>query len=190
VELSRSIARRVPRPLVAALFVTLGRLAIVGMLAIGASGLLAWAMGASFGKAFVAGDPPGVTYTTDRCADLAEYAPGAKTCEEAAVVHHFGETVTSRLAAGVLGLLAIGPFVWIRRRLRPRPDALPRGFEATIGTAVFGLAGGGLLLAGLGTLTEGAAHGAGALLSGAVLALGVAAAYALSLWRTLVGRPA
>jgi hypothetical protein len=187
VELSRSIARRVPRPLVTALFATLGRLAIVGMLAIGASGLLAWAMGATFGKAFVAGDPPGVTYTAERCADLAEYAPGAKSCEEAAVVHHFGETVDYRLAAGVLGLLAIGPFVWIRRRLRAGTHALPRGFEATIGTAVFGLAAGGLLLAGLGTLTEGASHGAGAYLSGGILALGVAIAYAVSFWRALVG---
>jgi hypothetical protein len=190
VEASRSLSDRVPRPLVVALLDALGRLAIVGLLAIGASGLLAWAMGATFGRAFVAGDPPGVTYTADRCADLAEYAPGAKTCEEAAVVHHFGETVQYRLAAGVLGLLAIGPFVWVRRRLRPRAGDLPRGFEATIGAAVFGLAGGGLLLAGLGTLVEGVSTGAGAYLSGAVLALGVAAVYAVSLWRTLVGRPA
>ena len=69
--------------------VALAPVAIVGMIAIGASGLIAWAMGGIFGRTFVSGDLPGVTYTPARCADLFEYAPGAHTCAEAATFHHF-----------------------------------------------------------------------------------------------------
>ena len=173
------------RPTVEALVLALGRLAVVGFLAIGASGLLAWDMGAAFGKAFVAGDPPGVTYTAARCADFAEYAPGVRTCAEAATSHHFDETVSYRTAAGVLGLLGLPVYLVLRRRFRDRSRLLPRGFEATIGTALFGLAATGLVVFGLGALTPGVDHGAGSLLSAAPFALGVALVYARSLYRTL-----
>jgi putative lipase involved disintegration of autophagic bodies len=77
----------------------------VFLLAIGLSGLLADTFGRVFGTAFVAGDAPGVTYTAERCAQLLSFEPQARSCEEAAIAHHFGEVVSYRLAAGALGVL-------------------------------------------------------------------------------------
>jgi hypothetical protein len=45
-------------------------LGAVGLVAIGASGALAELLGRLVGPAFVAGDLPGVTYTTQRCVEL------------------------------------------------------------------------------------------------------------------------
>jgi hypothetical protein len=44
----------------------------IGLIAIGLSGLLAAGMGMAFGKQFIAGDPPGVTYTFERCNEYLE----------------------------------------------------------------------------------------------------------------------
>lgn len=109
---------------------------IVGLLAIGTSGLIAAAFGSIYGRPFVAGDPPGVTYTDARCTDLSEYAPGASTCEEAATWHHYGEIVQYRVAAGLLGLVVLGVYALLRRRIRGEPGVLPPGFEATVGVAM------------------------------------------------------
>jgi hypothetical protein len=172
-----------------ALALGLTRLAAIGLLAIGASGLVAWAMGGAFGKAFVSGDMPGMTYTAARCADLKEYAPDATSCEQAAVAHHFGETVDYRVTAGILGLIVACGYLVLRRKLHEPPEGwnatLPKGFEATVGSAVFGLAAAGLLLAGASQLALGLRAGAGAPLSGGVIALAVAIAYGLSLLRAL-----
>ncbi len=66
----------------------LSRLAGVGLVAIGISGAVSLAAGAAFGKDFVSGDPPGVTYTAERCAELIGYYPEG-TCRTAATAHHF-----------------------------------------------------------------------------------------------------
>jgi hypothetical protein len=194
-----------PREIVLELAFVLGRLAVIGLLAIGASGLVAWAMGAAFGTAFVAGDAPGVTYTPDRCADLSEYAPGARTCEAAAASHHFDETVTYRVAVGVAGLAGLGAYAASRRSLRRRHrarrngkdmatsgrrrSALPEGFEATVGTVAFGLVGLGLVALAASLVALGPHAGAGAPLSAGLVALAVAVPFGISLWRVLARRP-
>jgi hypothetical protein len=157
----------------------------VGLTAIGVSGLLAEGMGALAGQRFVSGDPPGVSYTPDRCADFFEYAPQARTCEEAATIHHFGEVVTYRVAAGILGLLALGLW-WLLRRRRDRPALLPDGLVPGIGAATFGAAAAALLLESIGLLAFGA--GAGQYLSGGLVSLVVAAAFAVGCWRALAAR--
>src|SRR5205085_1471638 len=88
----------------------------VGLLAIGASGLLSMGLRAAWGSEFVAGDPPGVTYTAPRCADYERFHPEAGTCAEAAAAHHADEVETYRVAAGVLGLLVLGGWWFARRR--------------------------------------------------------------------------
>jgi hypothetical protein len=158
----------------------------VGLIAIGASGVLAGAMGWSLGPGFVAGDFPGVTYTPDRCRDLMEYAPGAKSCNEAAASHHFEETVTYRLAAGVLGVLVLLGWIVVRRRWGSADlQNLPPGLVAGGGTALFGVAGLALLASGLELLLLGPETGAGADLSAAIVSLAVAAIFGVSLYRTL-----
>jgi hypothetical protein len=160
----------------------------IGLAAVGASGLVAGGMGMLFGKSFVSGDAPGVTYTPDRCADFFEYAPRARTCQEAATIHHFGEVVDYRVAAGVLGLLALGLWWLLRRSRREVPELLPEGLVAGAGTAMFGAATAVLLLESIGLLAFGQGAGAGQYLSGALVALVMAAAFALSLYRALLHR--
>ncbi len=144
----------------------------IGMSAIGASGLVAGAFGAAFGKSFVAGDTNGVTYLPARCADFLSYFPRAGSCEAAATAHHFDEVVQYRIAAGVLGLLTLAGWWLLRRRFGGRNrGALPEGFVATIGAALFGLAALTLLALGGLPILLGEPTGAGGLLSGGVVAL-------------------
>ncbi len=151
---------------------------VVGLLAIGLSGIVALGFGSAFGKSFVAGDGPGVTYTPERCAQYMSFEPHATTCADAAVQHHFGEIVDYRVAAGVLGLLALGG-LWLLNRRRSR-SKLPEWFAPMVGASVFGIAA----LALVGT-SGGAAGQVGGNLSGAAVAAVVAAAYGLQLARYL-----
>src|SRR5437870_3226079 len=122
------------------LILAASRIVAVGLIAIGISGLIAWGLGAVAGKAFVAGDPPGVTYTAVRCRDFLEYAPHARSCTEAATAHHFDEVVWYRVAAGVLGCVVFLALVWARRRREPQ-ELQPESFVPTVAAAVFGIAG-------------------------------------------------
>src|SRR5204862_279998 len=84
-------------------------------------------------------DAPGVTYTVERCADYFEYFPNARDCADAATQHHFEEVVTSRGAAGVLGLLVLSGLFLIRRRY-PRGAGvrvLPESFAPTVAATLF-----------------------------------------------------
>ncbi len=160
----------------------------VGLLAIGASGVVAEAFGAAFGRGFVAGDPSGVTYSRARCAEYMEYAPDAHSCAEAATTHHFGEVVEYRVAAGVLGLIGLGVW-WLLRRRTHRPGVLPEAFSATVATALFTVAAAGLLLESIGlAVIGGESNGVGALLSGGLVSAVAAAAFGLVLWRSLLSR--
>jgi hypothetical protein len=161
----------------------------VGLLAIGASGILAAAMGSAFGADFVAGDFPGVTYTPARCADLQEYAAPGTSCNQAAALHHQDETVSYRMGAGLLGALVFG--VWFVARRWPVGAAstigagLPPGFVATAGLAMFGIVGLATLALGLDLLVLGPGTGAGADLSAAVVSLLVSGIFATKLYRIL-----
>jgi hypothetical protein len=153
----------------------IGRAVVLGavaLVAIGVSGGVAAAFGVAGGKSFVAGDPPGTHYSATRCADYLEYAPHARTCEQAATEHHYGEVVGYRLAVGVLGLVILGAVSRIRRR-RPEllaTDRLPVAFDDTVAVTAF--AGAALVLLGNGVdqLAQGNS-GAGGWLSGGVVAL-------------------
>jgi len=120
-------------------------LAAVGLIAIGVSGVLSALFGATLGQDFVAGDRPGVSYPAARCAEFREYAPGATTCGDAATIHHYGEIVDYRIAAGLLGVALLGVYLFARRRHLTQTPHLPDAFTSTVGLSVFGLAGGALL---------------------------------------------
>jgi hypothetical protein len=165
-------------------------LAAIGLLAIGASGLLSEAFGRAFGADMVAGDLPGVSYTADRCTELKEYAPKGYDCMEAAAYHHWGETVVYRGAAGVLGLLLGGALLLWRRRRAEVPDAavLPDGFVPTIGASLFGVAAAGLLLESLNAFIAGKGTGSGQFLSAGLVAAAVFGVFAYRLLGTLTTR--
>lgn len=156
-------------------------LGALGLLAVGASGLLAELAGRLFGAHLVAGDGPGVTYTAQRCADLLRLVPDAPTCARAAELHHWGEVVQYRVAAGLLGLLALALYA-LARRVGPlrapgwRPPAAPL---ALVAVALFGLAAAALTLPDLARAAAGDPAGIGADLSAGLVALVAAAAAAL-----------
>jgi hypothetical protein len=197
---SRTVARRFSARLApvppAAVVGELGRAAVllgaVGLVAIGVSGALAELLGRLFGPAFVAGDLPGVTYTTQRCAEFLEYFPEAGSCAQAAALHHWGEVVEYRVAAGVLGLLVLGAFLlWRRRRRGQGPQylsVLPDGFSATVATSLFGVAAAVLTLETLDSLLAADGSGTGQWLSAAIVASAMAVGYGISLYRTVLTR--
>jgi hypothetical protein len=171
---------------VALVLVLVGGIALVG---VGVSGAVADGMGAVFGKAFVSADTNGVTYTPSRCADFLEYHPEARTCEAAATAHHFDEVVNYRLVAGVLGLGVLGAW-WLARRRRwlwpDAADAVPDGFGAVVGAALFGVAAAGLLFQSVGQIIVGGdSSGIGEYLSGGLVAAVIAMAFVAVLQRTL-----
>lgn len=184
-------SRWLPRSVLVEAMLALTLVGGVGLVGIGVSGALAGALGAAAGKAFVAGDPSGVTYTPSRCADFREYFPKASSCEETAADHHFDEVVTYRLAAGLLGLLVFAAY-WLVRRRRPRSaaPALPDGFTPTVGATLFGCAAAVLLLPSLGQIAFGDTSGAGASLTGGVVSAVVAAGFVASVYRTVHARAA
>ena len=180
-------------PTLASLAESLAFLAVVGLLSIALSAGVAVVFGSVFGKSFVSGDAPGVTYTAARCADFREYHPEAKSCAGAATAHHYDEVVGYRLDAGVLGVLALIGFAIIRRMNRRRygrARALPDGFTGTIGTALFGLAAAGLLGLSVLSMAFGNSNGAGDFLSGGVVALLVFIGFGVGLLKTLRDRSA
>lgn len=174
----RTVRRTVLREALHALV----RLAGVGLIAIGVSGVLAQLFGWLAGERFVSGDRLGVSYTPERCADFFEYFPNAKDCEAAATLHHFGEVVQYRVAAGVLGLILLGGLFALRRRVRPaEPSVLPASFAPTVGATLFGVAALALLATSLSSLAGRETAGVGATLSGGLVALVLFLVYAWQL---------
>jgi hypothetical protein len=129
-----------------------------------------------------------VTYTAARCADFLEYSPGATTCREAAEWHHYGEVVQYRLGAGLLGVLLLAAYALARRKLQGDPAALPPGFEATIGTAMYGAAAFYLLATSMNGALVHETAGIGGWLSGGLVAAVMAAVYGVVLYRVLLRR--
>ena len=165
---------------------TLTPIAALFLVSIGLSGGLAAGMGAIFGKAYVAADMPGVTYTPSRCAEYLEYEPHAKTCAAAAIAHHFGEIVDYRLAAGLLGVLLFAAWWLWRRSARGRVLSrrlLPHAFPAVVGAALAAAAAGALLLGSVGRIATGSGSGTGGDLSGGIVAALLACGFGLALWR-------
>ena len=148
-------------------------LAAVGAIAVGVSGALSELFGRIWGAGFVAGDLPGVAYTAARCAVLQAPYPGLD-CAQAAAEHHWGEVVEYRVVLGVLGLLLL--LVW---RLLPREAVLPAGLAPSLAAAAFLLAAAAAGVQALNTAVQGG-QGTGAWLSAAVVALPLAAVFAVA----------
>ena len=171
------VARQLARASGSVGLVTLVRDAVVSLLpvgavflvAIGLSGLVAGGLGLAVGKDFVAGDPPGVTYTAERCAQLLSFEPGAE---------------------GVLGIVLLAAWaVWRRRsRDRLRAGTLGRSFSLTVGATLAAAAAAGLLfLAAAGPVT-GHYDGTGNPLSGGLVSALLGVAFGVALWRELRAR--
>jgi hypothetical protein len=159
-------------------------LGAIGLLAVGASGVIAGVERATLGDRFVAGDLPGRTYDAARCRELREYAPPSASCLDAAAMHHSDEVVFYRIAAGVVGLAAFGLWWAVRRRVRV--TALPACLVPALAVTAFGLAAVVTATQAANALVEGGVHaGAGQWLSATVVAAAVTAAFSPALLRSL-----
>jgi hypothetical protein len=161
------------------LFVGAWWIGLIGLLAVGVSGLLSELSGRLFGPGFVAGDAPGVTYTPARCAQYQALFSHPMTCRAAATADHWGEVVDARVAMGVLGLLVLGAWLLARRIFAQtswRPQVV---LVALVTTALFGLAAVVLLGPALMKLAFGMRDGLGASIADGTVAATVALVAAL-----------
>jgi hypothetical protein len=182
--------RRVPGAAVLADLVMSGwKLGSIGLLAVGASGLVVAAMNVMFGRPFVAAVAPGIRLPAADCQYWLHNWPGAHSCAQAYMLESSSDAVSLRVGAGLLGLLLLGGYHLARRR-GWSPRVLPDAFTPTIAVSLFGAAGLGLAwlaaMHGGGLVAVGGITGPGFYLSGALVALAMAAGYGRKLHRSLL----
>ena len=161
------------------------RLLSIGLLAVGASGLVAAAMNSVFGPPFV-GSASGAALPLAGCRHWLSVWPGAHSCAQAYLRESSADAVSLRIFAGLIGLILLGGYYLARRRGWSR-GVLPDGFAPTVAMSMFGAAGLGLLALSVNRGSVlGLPAGPGFYLSGAVVALAMAAAFAVQVQRTLL----
>ncbi len=156
----------------------------LGGLAMGLSAIITTALGAIWGSNFIVHLTHQTHLASADCARWLASNPTTHSCYHAALADWAGETVANRGVLGILGAIAIGTILWLRRRwsLRHLPTGLPRGMVNAIGLTIFGAAG--LWLTGSGidsVLVSASSTGAGQDLGTAPAMLIVAAVFAFRL---------
>ena len=181
----RAHHRRRPAALtaLASLAAAAWKLAATGLLAVGASGLVAAVMNAALGREFVGGPPTATGLPAAACRYYLANWPSARTCGQAWMLESASDAVTLRVLAGLAGLVMLAGYLAARRRV---PRALPDGFVPAVAVTLFGTAGAALAWLSVAGPVRGGAGGPGSYLSGAIAALAVAAGFALPLRRTLL----
>ena len=181
--------------LLADLTLTAWKLGSIGLLAVGASGLVVAAMNRLFGRAFVAAVTPGTRLPAADCQHWLSIWPHAHSCSQAYMLESSSDAVSLRGAAGFAGLVLLAGYLAVRhvaRRNGWSPGLLPEGFAPTVAVSLFGTAGLALawlaLMHGGGPSPVGGISGPGFYLSGAIVALAMAAWYGRALQRTLFRR--
>ncbi len=128
------------------------KLAGVGLIAVGASGLLVALMNVAFGRAFTGQAPAGVRFPKADCAYWMSLWPGARTCAAAHMLEASSDGVVLRVAAGIAGAALIGAYAIVRYLQRRRgrgPAVLLAGYFPVVAACVFGAGALGLALSQL-----------------------------------------
>jgi len=158
-----------------------------GFVAIGGAGLVGRLLQAIKGNLFMTAPWPHGTYTQAGCARWLAGYPGTRSCVTAMLADHAFDFLLQATAAGLLGLIALAAYLFLRRRWRDRATmtALPPGTAEALGTVMAGAAA--VYFFGVVADIEMVQHGIGAgqPLSLAIAAAGAAAAFALALWHTV-----
>lgn len=165
------------------LVVSAWKLVSVGLLAVGASGVVAAIMNAALGREFVGGAPTTVGATAADCRHWLANWPAAHSCAQASMLEASADAVSLRLVAGVLGVIMVVVYVIALRRA---PRALPEGFVPTVAVTLFGAAAAGLTGLAVVDPAGSGLGGPGVYLSAAIAALLVAVGYLPALRRTLL----
>jgi hypothetical protein len=107
----------------------------VALIAFCVSGVISWILAAVRGGTFVTAPFPSGSYTQADCARWLANDPSAHGCLQAMTYDHVGDILLSGVAAGVIGVLALAAFWWLRRRWQDRATltALPAGSAEAAG---------------------------------------------------------
>lgn len=159
----------------------------VGAAAVGVSGLVAELVRLLAGAQVLVAPRPGTALAAVDCARWLAADPSAHTCRDAAVADWVDEVVGYRIAIGVLGLVAVGAFAWLRRRSRDssRWTTLPPTVGNTFAVTGFAVAGVWTLGMGIDLIVVDSGNGSGQWLSAAPVALTAAAVFGCRLVRNL-----
>lgn len=180
------------------------KLAWTGLFAIAASGGVALAMNRLLGPAFVGRAAAGAAYPAAKCQYWLSAWPGAHTCARAAVLEISGDAVSLRvIGGGLAGAVLLAGYLaarLLRRRAGRYSAGHPARYAPGIGeyglgrpaallplaaVAVFGAGALGLAVITITGSPIGVPSGPGFYLSGALVSVAVAAAYAPAARRAL-----
>jgi hypothetical protein len=160
------------------MFLAAWKLAGLGLIAVGASGLVVALMNVTLGRVFTGQAPPGVRFPKADCAYWMRLWPTAPTCGAAHMLEASSDAVVLRFGAGIVGVALFEAYVivhYLTRRRGHGPAVLLAGYFPLLATCVFGA---GALSLGLAQLTGfTVSQGPGSYLSGAIVAAAVALAY-------------
>jgi hypothetical protein len=148
-------------------------LGAVGAIAVGMSGLVAGAFWAIGGQSAVVAVAPGQRLSSADCARWLAADPTARSCRGAALSDWAWETVAYRVALGVLGCLALGLYLALRRRTAPMGGwyGLPQPVASTIAVTLFAAAAAWTIGMGIDTLAVDSGRGNGQWFSAAIVCL-------------------
>jgi len=149
----------------------------MGGVAVGIGGVIGWVVRALWGDNAVATPFPSGSYTAADCTRWLAGYPSARDCVTAMTADHANDFLQNAAGCGVLGVLGLGLYLWLRRRWSGAAvaTALPRGSDDIVGAALAVVTAVGLLGQGVDAVVVTDANGAGAPFSLAVAALLAAA---------------
>jgi hypothetical protein len=178
-----AILARPSAALVRRLILTGALIGSAGLIAIGVAGLAGRLLQAARGNLFLMSPFPPGTYTQADCARWLAGDPGTRSCVTAMLADHAAEFVLNATAAGLLGLIIGGGYLFLRSRWRDPATAaaLPAGTAEFLGAALAGIAALALYGNVLDIETVQRGVGAGAPLSLAIAATLAALAFTLAL---------
>ena len=160
------------------MFLAAWKLASLGLIAIGASGLVVALMNATLGRAFTGQAPAGARFPAADCAYWMRLWPGASTCGGAHMLEASSDAVVLRIAAGIVGVALLEAYViarYVLRRRRLGPAVLLAGYFPILAACVFGAGALSLIVSQLTGFAV--SEGPGSYLSGAIVAAVVALGY-------------
>jgi hypothetical protein len=157
----------------------------IALVAVGISGAIGWGLAALRGGTFLVAPFPQGSYTSADCTRWLAGDPSTRSCIAAMTYDHVGEVIVNSFAAGVLGVLALTAYGWMRRRWQDRGTltALPIGSAEAVGAILALIVAVGT--AGRGINLELIQHGQGA---GEMFSLTIGALVAATFFITRLGR--
>lgn len=162
------------------------RLVAVGLVAIGASAVIARALAVILGTPAIFGLPASAHPAAASCAHWLAVQPGATTCIQAGTLEASDDITLFHGALGVLGVLLGAAILVVSRVRRPASRMLPRALGPAIAATAFLGAGAGLFVLGFSNALIEHAGGRGLWFTESAVSLAAAAIAGVLLLRALV----